>query len=638
MAAVVIGTAVFAQNNWYAHRAAKQTHPATATKAEPTGECLFVTYSPGYQGTIYPGDGFTFNEACRVGAGVYFPKSMTAPYAGARIVGLRLGWNDTESTATYEGFLTKGINGEEIATKETTVNFGWNNLFFDEPLVIPEGGEDLFGGFYVDVNTGVCCIPTLFPEKTPNSCYLWHEGDLLPDGGKAWLDLSLEFRPLAVQLIVEDTDGSLAHFALINSVRAEEISTIGTNGTASLSVSNLGTDDIRSIDVATRFGEQTSSMPITLSSVLVAGDTKTISVPVWCFGTGTHAVYISKINDEANNHLQECEVNLIGVPESVAAEYDHRPLIEWFVSENNYKAANYTDEVLMPAYEKYSDRMTLVSQHLDDQFMTGEDDAVKMLLDYVHNDSSEVSVPCVMINRAHYAANIVASANTPAFPVLFPQFAEMLYENVLEHPTFAGIEAEAKLENGKIHVNVSGHIAEGVMPENEPLYLTVYLMEKNVVSDSQLFWDDKEEEAHSGTYTHPNILREKLTPFYGRQLESNSGDFSAEFDTETDPSYNTDNLSVVAFINRGLANGNFSAQVINSTEAPVIDPTGIHNADCGNGIAVESRNGSFHADRGTVEVYTSDGRRVANRRLDAGVYLVKVTADGRSTVRKMFVK
>lgn len=653
LAALLTGTTALAQNNWFAHHTDRQPAPAVAPKTMPTGEVLLVSYSTGYNSTIWQGDGFSFNSDMRIGAAALFTKDMVAPYAGGKIVGLRLGWNDPESSATYEAFITKGINGEEIATCGGEIgpysyggNGGYENFFTEEDYVIPEGGEDIFAGYYVDVKAGVVCVPTLYPRNVPNSCYLWSDqsGDesYLPDGSKNWLDFSKDSDcgPLAIQLIIEDTNGSLANLVSINSAMADEITTSGAFGSAVINMSNRGTADIKSLEITTWYGEQTNSMSINLSKALASGDSKNISIPVYCFGTGEHTYYISKINGEENAHVQELSATLLGIPENVAKEYTFRPLLEWCVSENSYMTPRYTDEYFMPVYNKFADQMTLVCQHLDDQFMTGDDDATTLLLDLANKDSTQVSLPSTLINRSFYSFHPIPSLSTPATSgVLLDPVSSQFYERVLTCPTFASVEADAALDGDKVKINVSGNIAEGVMPEDEPLYLTVYLMEKDVESDSQIFWTEKEEEEQTGNYTHPNIIRQLVTPFYGQKLGSNSGNYAESLETEIDPSWNKANLSVVAFLNRGIENGNFSAQVINSTETPVsAAQTSIQGVENGNGISIENQNGSFQSSRGTVEVYTTDGRRVPNSQLNAGVYLVKVMAGGQSTVRKMIVK
>lgn len=636
VAAILFSATVSAQDNWKRHQVATRTTQET-TAATASENLLTIGYAMGYNETIYQGDGYSFNEEMRIGAAALFTRSMLTDYIGGKIVALRLGWNAPGLTATYDGFISKGINGEEIGTCSGNVQFGWNILYLDEPYEISADVEDLFAGFYVDVPANVVCIPTLFPEKTPNSCYLWNESFVGEDGEKLWQNFSLSDKPLAIHLVIEDSEGLFTRLIDINSLQIEEIAETGKAGTALLSLTNKGVESIRNIEVTTLRGDQSQSESVTLSRMLTAGSSSKFSVPLYCFGTGSHTLKISKVNGK--DYSKEVDVNLVGIPASVAAQYTMRPLVEWFISENSYLTPRYTDEYFSPDFDLLANRMTLVCQHMDDQFMTGDDEATKMMLDFVNNDSSAVSIPAMMVNRAHYSSNLVAGTSGPAFPVLLPGAALAFYQNVLKHPTFASVDIAANLdEDGEnAQIEVSGNIAEGILPDGESLFLTVYLMENDVVSDSQIFWDDKQSETYEGLYTHKNVIRQILTPFYGERVANGSGNYNLSFKAEIDPDWDKDKLAVVAFLNRDIKNGNFSAQVINSNVADVSkDPAGISRMEADGGISVS--NGRITAARGTVEVFTSDGRQARNSRLAPGSYLVKVSADGKSAVRKILVK
>lgn len=638
-----------AQDGWTARSASHEIEtpaPAPKTISEDIMYCSYVHGN--YNSTIWPGDGFSFNEDALVGAGVLFTKEMLQRYVGGRVVALSLGWNgqDWQSgeylDGNFEAFLSKGINGEEVATAEKAALFGWNILELTEPYEI-DGTEDLFAGYYAEVPAGICCIPTLQSYAQPNSCYLWNEGAYLANGDKDWYDGAADGQnPLAIRLVIEDPDGRFSVLVVINAVRAEQIVTVGEQATAMVSVFNAGVENISSVEVSTRFGDSVESESVPLSSYISFDESRTITLPVNVMGSGDHYISLSKINGRDVQNPEEYKINLVGVPTEVSARYTPRFLLEWFVSENNYKSPSYTDEILMPSLGTLEGYYTLVCQHSDDQFMTGEnDDALELLIDYAANDSSQVGMPCQMLNRTQYydgAAIYDLLPGTPAEWVLYSPSAEAHFEEVLTRPTFAAVDANATLEGDKVKIEVSGDVAGGILPEEEPLFLTVYLMENDVNTDSQIFWSDKGEDGETGDYVHPNVIRETVTPFRGQALKNNSGAFSETFEVDVDPSWNKANLGVVAFVGRGLANGNFSAQVLNSTSVPVIDPTGIAGISEGPALRIESRDGSFHSDKGAVEVYASDGRRVANSHLKAGMYIVKVVSDGQALVRKVIVK
>lgn len=655
VAALLLGATAFAQNGWNAHQVKNRTKDAPAAIAPKaiSDDIVLLGYAHGWETQIYQGDGFSNEKGGKIGAAILITKDMLKPYVGANVVGIRIGWNgfdfNTNKVVTGEcdAFISKGINGEEIATKHTPLDFEWNVVELDNPIAITEDVTDLFVGMYAEIPAGIICIPTLNAYPQPNSCYLWDEGDVAGDGSKNWYDGSKDFRPLAFQLIVEDTDGRLANVAIVGSMFSEEICVVGQNAPVNVSIRNGGTTDISKLEVTSYYGDKSEAVAFNLSRAIAWDESSSALIPVRCYGTGTHQIAITKINGVAVESPMRYDVPLIGIPEAAAQAHKFRPLLEWFVSENDYRTPQYTDELLLPGLAEYPDQITLVSQHADDKFMTtGEentyDDASVMLLDYMNQDSASVSLPCQMLNRTRYTnyyLDLSTIASSPAFSALYPMFSVPIYAEMLKLPTFASVNAAGTLEGQKIKITVSGNIAENVLPAGEKLNLTVYLMEKDVLTDSQIFWSDKEEDEYEGEFTHPNVIRELVTPFYGMQLENAAGAFEKTFEVDlSGTDYDKSKLSVVAFLNRDIKNGNLHAQVINSAEAPVIDPTGIQSVENGSGVTVESRNGRFQASRGTVEVYTSDGRRVANSSLNAGVYLVKVTADGYATVRKMIVK
>ena len=182
---------------------------------------------------------------------------------------------------------------------------------------------------------------------------------------------------------------------------------------------------------------------------------------------------------------------------------------------------------------------------------------------------------------------------------------------VLNVPTFVSIEASGELGEGELGINLSaevkGEIAEGVMPEGEKPRLTVYLMESDVHSDSQLFWTEEEKEASEGEYTHANVIREILAD--AEALPEN-GSFSWTLDNyEADPQWNQKNLYIVAFVHRDGKRGGKFMHVFNSTEGEIAIHTGIHIID--------------NDTDSNADIYDLGGRKVTRKdTLSKGIYIV----------------
>jgi len=307
------------------------------------------------------------------------------------------------------------------------------------------------------------------------------------------------------------------------------------------------------------------------------------------------------------------------IPAAVADQYKRRPLVEYYESENNYMAPRYYDNYVGPVLENRFDEFTYVSQHLDDQFMTGEDDATVLALALCDNDSSAVSLPSMAVDRAIDTGNIsfqMGSAWNALYAVLLEPYASNYFNSTLENPTFLDVNVSGTVgdDNETLTVTVGGdgsHIPE-CLPEGEKPCLTVYLMERNVTSDSQLFWTDDEKEATMGEYTHVNVIREILTDPLGDELES-ANEIKGTYTTTLDPTWNKENLYLVAFVHRSSKNDYDQMQVFNSNEGAITFTSGIRdavttNANAGDGIIYDLQ--GRRALRSAKGIFIRNGRKV----------------------------
>ena len=633
--ALLAGLSINAQSVWkQSPPAAKAEAPAArANTAEGTiylGHCNYNDY-------IYPWDGLSLDYDARVGVAIKLTRDMFKPYIGGKVTALRLGWDDSELTGTYDMFIRTSFNGEKLATGHGTGKFGWNELELDAPFEIPDTDE-LIVGYYADIPGKHCCIPKFYPLNVPNSCYLFN-GQTDTDGKELWEDCR-DFGTMAIMMVIKDDEGKFHDLLEIQSMRYEHIGLKDADKACVFTIENIGSNSVSSIEVTTAQGEQSKSTEVKFNSAIANADTKRVNLPINFLGSGTATVSITKVNGKACAEPFSKEVNIIAVPEEVAEAYTFRPTIEFFGSENAYQIPIYFDEYLMSDYYPLRDRITLVCQHVDDQFMTGNNEALDMMLELCAGDSMKVYLPTMSVDRTDYLNNVAAISGTPfLYGIPYPGEGKRMYESALERPTFASVTATPTVdEEGKIiSIDVQGDVAQGVMPEGEPLYLTVYLMEKEVESNSQKFWDDKEGEKPAQNYVHYNVIREILTPFWGKQLETDSkGHFQQSFEAVLYSDYNPANLSVVALINRGKGNDNLNREIINSTEADVPLPAGIENVKADGGL--ELHDGVFYRNGQPTEMYTLSGIRVTSVKGRPGVYIVKSAASDGTKAAKVVVR
>ena len=573
-------------------------------KAQSTAGKTYVGYAS-HNDLIYEYDGLSLDHDAKVGCAIVITRDMLKPYIGGTIKGMRVGWDTSSQTGSYEGFVRNTFNGENLTTGKATVRYsysdsnpGWNNMTLAD-YDIPEDVEQLVVGFTTTLKKDVCAIPTLYPHNIPNSCYLWTEGDVDEEGNPVWTDMK-DRGILPIELIIHDTKGTFNFLPAITLLTINDVYQTEKAGDFLLRIKNNGSLAIKNMEITSRQGEQTWSQTIT-TSIAIGVTTKPFLAPIYCFKSGDLELSITKINGTELANPVKRTVNVIGVPKNVASQYKRRPLVEYYESENNYMSARYYDEIVEPGMANYTTKMTLVCQHLDDQFMTGDDDATVLALQLCDNDSSQVSIPAMTIDRSMATDNISFQQSftyNPMFAVLYEPYASQTYAAALTHPTFVNVNAngELKPDGENIEVNVGGDIAAGIMPEGEKPRLTVYLMEKFVDSDSQLFWTDKEKEASMGHYTHANVIREILTAPEGDEVNA-EGEIKAGYATTMAPDWNKENLYIVAFVHRDGKLGGKHMQVFNSCTGKIVDTTGI--------IEVESSESNVEG-----SVYDMMGRKV----------------------------
>ena len=601
--------------------------PLTALAQSTTGR-VYVGHAK-YNDQIWEYDGLSLDHDANVGCAILLTEDMIKPYVGGTITGMRVGWDTSQQTGVYSGFVRNDFNSEDLTTGRATVRYdyssttpGWNDMTLKK-YDIPEDVKQLVVGFTTKLKKGVCSIPTLYPHNTPNSNFLWVEGDNDEAGNPIWRDAS-NTGILPIQLIIQDSKGTFNLLPVITRIVDDGIVVTGEASDALVRVKNAGSAALKSIEVTSRQGEQTFSHTVTLGKNIAAGATSSpFLIPIWCFHTGDLEVSITKANGREIANPTVHTLSLIGIPPTVSEQYERRPLVEYYESENNYMSPRYFDDYVMANISGKTRSITFVSQHLDDQFMTGDDDATALALRLCDNDSSGVSIPAMTIDRAISLDNILVqqgSITNPMFSVLLEPYGSRTIAAAINHPTFASVDVSGYwgADGQTVNVRVKGDVAEGVLPEGEQPRLTVYLMEGYVDSDSQLFWTEEEKEATKGKYTHYNIIREILSDPEGNDISA-AGHFAAEFSTTVDPSWKKEDLYLVAFVHRDSQRGGCFMHVLNSA---------MQNIDDTDAIEAIGNEPLTTPATGKAQIYDLSGRRLS--RTQRGLYI--------TNGKKIFVK
>ena len=599
--------------------------------AQITTGKVYVGYAK-YDDQIWEYDGLSLQFDAKVGCAIRLTKDMLAPYVGGTITGMRVGWDTSTQTGIYNGFVREDFNSEDLSTGKKTVRYsysdtnpGWNDMTMTN-YEIPEDVDQLIVGFTTNLKKNVCSIPMLYPHYTPNSCFLWVEGDNDEEGNPRWVDMN-DKGILPILLVIRDSKGTFNYVPVINLLTDNGIQCTEEAGDVIMRIKNMGSQKINNIELTSRQGEQTWSKTIT-ASIASGATSKVFLAPLYCFHTGDVELSITKVNNKEVANPETRTINMIGVPREVANQYTRRPLVEYYESENNYRSARYYDEYVKNPVTVKRNTITFVCQHLDDQFMTGDDDATNLAVQLCSGDSSRVSIPAMTVDRAMATDNILfqmATTSTPMFDILTQSSdAQGVFNAAAKRPTFVSLNVAGILatDGETLTVNVGGDVASGIMPEGEKLRLTVYLMELNVESDSQLFWNEDEKEQYAGMFTHPNVIREIMTPVEGIPIEA-GGTINETVETLLDPSWNLENLYLVALVHRDGKMGGKFMHVFNTAVGEITEATGINE--------ISTEDGSVHNDA----IYDLSGRKIAtcnlsNCPISRGVYIV----NGKKFVKK----
>jgi len=592
--------------------------------AQNTSGKVYVGYAK-YEDQIWEYDGLSLQFDAKVGCAIRLTKDMLAPYVGGTIAGMRVGWDTSTQTGLYEGFVRKDFNGENLSSGKKSVRYsysdpypGWNDMTMTS-YEITEDLDQLIVGFTTSLKKNVCAIPMLYPKGTPNSCFLWVEGDNDADGNPLWADMN-DRGILPILLIIRDSKGTFNYVPAINLLTDNGVQFTEEAGDVIMRIKNMGSQKINNIEVTSRQGDQSWSKTIT-ASIASGATSKIFLAPIYCFHSGDLELSISKVNGKEVANPVIHTLNMIGIPRSVAAQYSRRPLVEYFESENNYRSARYFTDYIQDPVTRKANSITFVCQHLDDQFMTGDDDATALAVQLCSGDSSKVSIPAMSVDRAMATENILyqmATTSTPMFDVLTRSIdAQGVFDAAARRPTFVSLSLGGTLaaDHETLTVEVEGDVAPDIMPGDEKLRLSVYLMERDVESDSQLFWTEDEKEEYAGMFTHPNVIREIMTPPDGLPIES-GGTIGETVQTLLDPMWNTENLYLVGIVHRAGGLGGRRMHVFNTAVGDISPATGI-----GETLREESQAGRA--------VYDLSGRQVLSP-LRKGIYVV----GGKKLVRK----
>lgn len=527
---------------------------------------------------------------CKIGGAIKITPAMYQAYIGAKIIGVRVGWCNPDYSSSGSVFLRKNLTDKEdiLSGKGTLkyVNAPGNSyqsdlctINFSNPdgITLTEDLGEFYVGYYADkVKAGTIALATDYPVNQAGSAYIF--GDIEgvnydEDGNEIWEDYC-DQGTLCVDLIVQGTftnkmtiSNFITYPSMIKGEPTEAYATVTNNGTNSLS----------SMTLRYQYGDEEKTEDVKFESAISPSESKTVLIPAYGLGTGKNQVSISKVGGKDNTGMNVLEFQTVAVPAEVAAKYARFSLMEFWESENSYYVPRYYDELVIPGWEPYADSVNIVSQHVNDQWMTGDDEETQLMVDLADGNKGLVNIPAQSVDRSPnvqlYAKRV--DHDCVFHGTIYPMFAPLMYEVALARPTYASIQAACEVQGDKLQVTLTGDIAEGVT--DEQLYVTAYVLEDSVYTDSQ-----EQSDLNEGDYFHDNLQRVRLTALWGDPIPVKSGQWEMKYDADLYPEeWKLEDMRIVAMVNRGKeGNDRWNHDIINSTSVRLIPvPDGISNVE-----------------------------------------------------------
>lgn len=587
---------------------------------------------------------------------------LNAPQlTGNSIFAIRFFLYSAVGCESLEVFITQDLAGTPLVSQqvENPVS-GWNYVILDEPLSL-EGLSKLFIGYYYQ-GTASYAVTLELSQTGVNTNADWYAG-LTPEGQLAWSHTSTDGLGATNNLIfaMMDTetpsmdyptgDVSLgsAGVGYYNNVRT------GEEFPATVTVTNNGATTIQSLTLGYGIGSVTTQQTFRdLNLPMGASTTLTVNATSETEGVQKFYLQVSDLNDGTLRDEEESSnagfLNFACYNEF----FNRKPLIELFTSQTcQYCPQGY--EYAEQAAESFRDDVIFLKHH------TGfADDIFTVSPSQTYATFFRVEgAPSAMLDR------ITVRYNDGSQAVAFhPTNLSGLLPSIIGVPATSSVNIEGSIdmETRTVTVTVSGDIISlGSDYDMANPCLNVMIVQDNFRAP-QVFYVNNEAVAHWDT--HDDFLRLQLSENFGDPITLDNGHYSKTY-TYTIPESITgpvnpfegnegtsevvpcvlDNMSIIAFTGNYNGADSQDNMIDNAEELPFSAlegfVNGIENSVTeeaqGVDIYVENNRVVVNGDYDTMAVFSINGQQVANDNLQEGFYIVRVTADNRTTVKKVAV-
>ena len=533
---------------------------------------------------------------------------VIARMKGKKVVGVRCYLRADYKQAKNKrsaALASTGTVGNIVRTQYADLLQGWNDILFDEPLVI--GDDPIYLGVQAYETIGTSYPLVVYtPAIVPHSCFI-------NIGKTSWEEYTDRGTPLILALVEDEAAACFERTAYAQNTTHPQTVAPDRDFEGELYIHNFTSEPIQSVEIAMQ-GEGASSptlRTITLPEPLPAYGSTIVSAQLRAgtaeSTTASWMASVTKVNG------QEAQPGRPGITK-LYVTYDNfirTPLIEEFTSQRCVNCPQMA-YFLEKALQEYQGDYVYVAHHsgfAEDVFTTQPDREILYVFGGYQNEYN----PAIMYNRA-----ILEDENQIIRGVR--DMSPQPYRQALALAAEMAAMAEVNIESVNGQVTVSGRVARDLA--GKPLYLSCYLIEDGISTDKypQLGMNDadapsdlKDVFRHNGV-----ILHYFTTDAIGDLLnvEAN-GSYSVTYPMVEKDGFGGTARRLVAFVHKVNKDDPYDTYVLNAAEMHLDDEDGI------NSIV----NGQWTMDNEEAAIFDLSGRRIfsaeANSSLKKGLYIQK---------------
>lgn len=516
-------------------------------------------------------------------------------YQGTRIIGARIGlMNDALKGVDF--FLRNTLTGEDLMRFHTGVLYkGWSDVYFDSPLVWPEG--DLCAGYDLTANlaAGLSHVGTL--GIVPESLWALDEGvwkDLTKDGGI----------PLCIQLLIDGESYGKNDIALL--AADEMVAETGKEFEVSGLLRNNTAETLTRVRLSCDWGEELQEADAEVEEVL-PGEIGYFHLPMPEMGlSGSLEGKLNVVSVAGNPDDYAFNNNTAVSITAVSNIVPRKVLIEEFTGQNCPNCPSGKQRVEEGL--RHLDNVVLICHHIGfgEDRMTARG-SQNLLFFYGRNDGTSYA-PAIMFDRT-------PTTGEPGPVTTIPE-SKSISERITERQKTGaqvtiGIDQKFNAADRELSIDVALQQVKGMPLVGNTPVLTVALIENGVIAFQSPNYDD---------YQHDEVVRQFVTAPLGDEITLSADQPTTySYTAKISPDFNEKNMAVVAFVSNYNSSNPNNCEVYNAETAPLPEDSGI--------AAVISTETSTEA------IYDITGNRLNS--LQPGLNIVRCS-DG--STRKILVK